>query len=69
MSNKNEKKTFKLEDLEVESFVTTLTEDEQADLLGGHGVKPDTKCSNPAHCPKSIALQDISFEQDISFKR
>lgn len=54
------KKKFKLEDLEIESFVTTLTEDEQADLLGGHGHNPDTKCDNPSHCPKqAIDIQEV----------
>jgi hypothetical protein len=56
MSDSNEtKKKFKLSDLEVDSFVTTLSEEEQIDLLGGHGPNPSTNCGNPAHgCPPKV---------------
>jgi hypothetical protein len=46
-----DKKTFTLNDLEVDSFVTTLTEKEQNDLIGGHPGYPPTECGNPIDCP------------------
>lgn len=60
----NDKKKFSLDDLELDSFVTTLSDEEQSDLLGGHGPVPSTNCGNPSHgCPpKSVAqlAADIS---------
>lgn len=56
MSDKNTKKKFNLEDLEVDSLVSTLTEEEQSDLLGGLA-HPTTDCGNPAHgCPPKQSL-------------
>lgn len=56
MERKNEKKKFTLNDLEVDSFVTTLTEKEQNDLIGGHPGTEPTTCGDPKHCPVQQAL-------------
>jgi len=54
------KKKFTLEDLKVDDLVTTLTEEEQRDLIGGHPPFDPTKC--PVHCPKppAQALEALS---------
>ncbi|MBX3211171.1 MAG: hypothetical protein KF850_03995 [Labilithrix sp.] len=52
----NTKKKFTLEDLKVDDLVTTLTEEEQRDLIGGHPPYAPTKC--PTHCKaSSIAVR------------
>lgn len=57
------KKKFTLEDLKVDDLVTTLTEEEQRDLIGGHPPYPPTKC--PVHCPATgIALENSN--QNVS---
>lgn len=56
----NNKKKFTLNDLEVDSFVTTLDEKEQNDLIGGHPGHPPTQCGNPIDCPKPKLVDSAS---------
>lgn len=52
MEKNDKKKKFSLKDLEIDSFVTSLSEEEQKEILGGHPPFDPTKC--PVHCKQEM---------------